>query len=84
MSLQRIQLLKEAYKQNALRAVATPTFDMNGIGTRGSFESNESVPELTKAPVIVDSVALDWKATRDVAFCVCSTPFSQFSVKVRY
>ena len=39
--------------------------------------------EYSRAAVIADSVALDWKPVRDVSSCVCSTPFSQFSMKVR-
>jgi hypothetical protein len=82
-SRQRITILKEAYKQHALFSV--PGSVANGFSSHsphGSFSSAGSTSDLSSAAVITDSVALDWKPVRDIAFCICSTPFSQFSMKV--
>ncbi|OQV20460.1 Myotubularin-related protein 6 [Hypsibius exemplaris] len=77
----RISLLKEAYKQHALMSAAGPVANGLSHSPHGSFSSAGSASDLSRAAVITDSVALDWKAVRDVSFCICSTPFSQFSMK---
>ncbi|XP_055333410.1 myotubularin-related protein 6-like isoform X2 [Paramacrobiotus metropolitanus] len=86
----RIALLKEMlanpphHRRNPLVTVTA-----NGAGMSSPHGSLSSISmgssmnwdDYPNASVIIKSVALDWKPIRYVRYCVCSTPFSQFTVK---
>lgn len=41
-------------------------------------------PAMDQITEELDSVALDWKTLRNVKECVCTTPFDNFSRKVKF
>lgn len=73
-------------KLSELQSVSADDHPLKMSSTDFSFsnltvsEYNNEVNQITSE---INSVALDWTSLRNITTCPCSTPFDQFSKKVR-
>ena len=73
-------------KLSELQSVSADDHPLKMTSTDFSFsnltvsEYNNEVNQITSE---INSVALDWTSLRNITTCPCSTPFDQFSKKVR-